>query len=212
MINEYYGATEIGTVTFCTAAESLANPGTVGRALPGVDVRVLNEAGADCATGEPGEVFARIRAATDFTYHGDDKKRAPAERHGLISVGDIGYLNAQGFLFLCDRRNDMIISGGVNIYPAEIEAALVALPEVADCAVFGIPNEEMGESICACIQPSPHALPNEADIQSHLRAHLASYKIPRVIVFMDQLPREDSGKIFKRKLREPYWAGRERRI
>ncbi len=212
VINEYYGATEIGTVTFCTAPQSLANPGTVGRALPGVSVRVLNDAGEDCEVGEPGEVFARILAATDFTYHGDDSKRRGAERHGLISVGDIGYLNQEGFLFLCDRRNDMVISGGVNIYPAEIEGALIAMPEVADCAVFGIPDEEMGEALCACIQPAFDADPTEDTVRTHLRQHVAGYKIPRRIVFMDQLPREDSGKIFKRQLREPYWAGRERRI
>jgi long-chain acyl-CoA synthetase len=212
VINEYYGATEIGTVVFCTSAESLAHPGTVGRALPGVDVRVLDENGQDTPTGIPGEVFARIRAATDFTYHGDDAKRRRAEQHGLISVGDIGYLDEEGFLYLCDRRNDMVISGGVNIYPAEVEAALISLPAIADCAVFGIPDEEMGEALCACIQPAFGADEDEAAIRTHLRAHVASYKIPRKIVFMDQLPREDSGKIFKRKLREPYWEGRARRI
>jgi long-chain acyl-CoA synthetase len=212
VINEYYGATEIGTVVFCTAMESLAHPGTVGRALPGVDLRVLDENGEDCAVGAPGEVFARIVAATDFTYHGDDAKRRNAERHGLISVGDIGYLDEEGFLYLCDRRNDMVISGGVNIYPAEVEGALISLPEVADCAVFGIPDEEMGEALCACIQPAFGADPDEDAIRAHLRARVASYKVPRLIVFMDQLPREDSGKIFKRKLREPYWVGRERRI
>jgi long-chain acyl-CoA synthetase len=212
VINEYYGATEIGTIVFCTAAESLAHPGTVGRALPGVDLRVLDENGNDCPIGTPGEVFGRIRAGTDFTYHGDDAKRRNAERHGLISVGDIGYLDEEGFLYLCDRRNDMVISGGVNIYPAEIEGALIAHPEVADCAVFGIPDEEMGEALCACIQPAFGADPDETAIRAHLRARLASYKIPRRIVFMDQLPREDSGKIFKRKLREPYWEGHQRRI
>ncbi len=212
VINEYYGATEIGTVVFCTAAESLAHPGTVGRALPGVDVRVLDENGNDSPVGIPGEVFARIRAGTDFTYHGDDAKRRNAERHGLISVGDIGYFDEEGFLYLCDRRNDMVISGGVNIYPAEVEAALIALPDVADCAVFGIPDDEMGEALCACIQPAFGATPDEDGIRAHLRGRLANYKVPRRIVFMDSLPREDSGKIFKRKLREPYWAGRERRI
>jgi long-chain acyl-CoA synthetase len=106
----------------------------------------------------------------------------------------------------------MVISGGVNIYPAEIEGALIALPEVADCAVFGIPDEEMGETLCACIQPAFGADPDETAIRAHLRGRLASYKVPRRIVFMDQLPREDSGKIFKRKLREPYWEGHRRRI
>ena len=106
----------------------------------------------------------------------------------------------------------MVISGGVNIYPAEIEAVLINLPEVADCAVFGIPDDDFGEVLCACIRPAADTAPDEAAIKSHLRAHLAAYKIPKKIVFMDELPREDSGKIFKRKLREPYWAGRDRRI
>lgn len=212
VINEYYGATEIGPVVFCTAQEALQRPGTVGRALPGVDVRVLDLDGNDCPPSVPGDVYARIRAGTDFTYHGDPAKRRSAERHGLISVGDIGYLDRDGFLFLCDRRNDMVISGGVNIYPAEVEAALVTLPEVADCAVFGIPDDEMGEALCACIQPSAGATADADSIRAHLRGHLAHYKLPREIVFMETLPREDSGKIFKRKLRDPYWAGRVQRI
>jgi long-chain acyl-CoA synthetase len=212
VINEYYGATEIGSVVFCTSAEWMAHPGTVGRPLPGVELRVLDVNGEDCAVGEPGDVYARIIAGTDFTYHGDDQKRRNAERHGLISVGDIGYLDEEGFLYLCDRRNDMVISGGVNIYPAEIEGALIGMPSIADCAVFGIPDDEMGEALCACVQLALDASEDEAAIRSFLRAQLASYKVPKKIVFMDQLPREDSGKIFKRRLREPYWAGRERRI
>jgi acyl-CoA synthetase (AMP-forming)/AMP-acid ligase II len=212
VINEYYGATEIGSVVFCTAADWLSHPGTVGRALPGVDLRVFDENGAECPAGVPGDVHARILAATDFTYHGDDAKRRNAERNGLISVGDIGYLDEDGFLYLCDRRTDMVISGGVNIYPAEIESALVQLPEVADCAVFGIPDDELGEILLACVQPAFDTDPDEAAIRTQLRARLAGYKVPKKFVFLDQLPREDSGKIFKRRLREPYWAGRERRI
>ncbi len=212
VIHEYYGATEIGSVVHCNSAEWQAHPGTVGRALPGVEVRVLDENGQDCPAGSPGEVFARILAATDFTYHGDDAKRRRAERNGLVSVGDVGYLDEDGFLHLCDRRADMVISGGVNIYPAEIEAALVTLPEVADCAVFGIPDDELGEALCACVQPAFDGVPDEVAIRAALRGKIAGYKVPKRIVFMDALPREDSGKIFKRKLREPYWAGRERRI
>jgi long-chain acyl-CoA synthetase len=212
VINEYYGATEIGSVVFCSAADWMAHPGTVGRALPGVEVRVFDESGADCPVGVPGDVYARNLAGSDFTYHGDDAKRRRAELNGLISVGDIGYLDADGFLHLCDRRTDMVISGGVNIYPAEIESALVQLPEVADCAVFGVPDEELGEALLACVQPAFDIEPDESAIRTRLRALLAGYKVPKRFVFMEQLPREDSGKIFKRKLREPYWAGRERRI
>jgi long-chain acyl-CoA synthetase len=212
VIHEYYGATEIGSVVFCSAADWMAHPGTVGRALPGVEVRVFDESGADCAVGVPGDVYARNLAGSDFTYHGDDAKRRRAELRGLISVGDVGYLDADGFLHLCDRRTDMVISGGVNIYPAEIESALVQLPEVADCAVFGVPDDELGEVLLACVQPAFDTSPDEAAIRTRLRAMLAGYKVPKRFVFMEQLPREDSGKIFKRRLREPYWAGRERRI
>ncbi len=212
VINEYYGSTEIGTVVFCTSQDWLSHRGTVGRALPGVDLRVLDENGHDAARNQPGDVYARIVAGADFTYHGDDAKRRAAERHGLISVGDIGYLDDEGFLYLCDRRHDMVISGGVNIYPAEIEAALVAMPEVADCAVFGIPDEEMGEALCACIQPACDAPEDESAIRAYLRTKIASYKVPKKIVFMPELPREDSGKIFKRRLKAPYWEKHGARI
>ena len=124
----------------------------------------------------------------------------------------MGYFDADGFLYLCDRKNDMIISGGANIYPAEIEAELHKLPGVADCAVFGIPDEEFGESVLAVVQPQPGVALDAEALRAELRRTLAGYKTPRQIVFADSLPREDSGKIFKRKLREPYWEGRERRI
>lgn len=212
VITEYYGATELGAITFCTSAESLAHPGTVGRALPGVDLRVLDENGRDCPPGTRGDVYARIRGAADFTYDGDAAKRAAAERHGLISVGDIGYLDAEGYLFLCDRRHDMVISGGVNIYPAEIESALVMLKGVADCAVFGIPDPEMGEAVCAHIQLAPGFVPDESVIRAHLSEHVAGFKIPRRIVFVNALPREESGKLFKRRIRAPYWEGHDRQI
>jgi long-chain acyl-CoA synthetase len=212
VINEYYGATEIGAVAFCNSEEWLAHAGTVGRALPGVQLAVYGKHGRSAAAGEPGDVYARIMDASDFTYHGDEDKRRLAELNGLISVGDIGYLDRDGFLYLCDRRNDMVISGGVNIYPAEVECALVNMQAVADCAVFGIPDDEMGEALCACVQLAMDADADEAKIRAFLRDRLAGYKVPKKIVFMDRLPREDSGKIFKRRLREPYWAGRDRRI
>lgn len=210
VINEYYGSTETGAVTFCTSVEWLEHPGSVGRPLPGVNVRVLREDGSDAPTGEPGDVYCRNMGGSDFTYHGDDAKRRAAERDGLISVGDIGYLDADGFLYLCDRRNDMVISGGVNIYPAEIEAELLKVPGVADCAVFGIPDDEFGEAICAYVQPNPGAALDEAHVRTELSKHIARFKLPKRIEFVADLPREDSGKIFKRKLREPYWqeAGR----
>ena len=212
VINEYYGSTEVGMVTFCTAEQWLAHPGTVGCAIPEADVQVVDAEGKPLPRGETGEVIARTRAMADFTYHGDDAKRAAAEKAGLISPGDVGYFDKDGFLYLCDRAKDMIISGGANIYPAEIEAELHKMPGVADCGVFGIPDEEFGEAICAVVQPEPGATITEQAVKTFLRAHIAGYKVPKRVEFDSHLPREDSGKIFKRKLREPFWEGMDRRI
>ena len=212
VINEYYGATETGPVVFCTSQDWLAHPGTVGKTLPEADVRVIDDEGRALPPREIGEVVGRLRGGADFTYHGDDQKRREAEKGGLIAPGDIGYFDEDGFLYLCDRAKDMIISGGVNIYPAEIEAELMKMPGVADCGVFGIPDEEFGEAVCAAVQPALDASLSEGDVRAWLRACVAGYKVPRRVDFHALLPREDSGKIFKRKLREPYWQGLERRI
>ena len=129
----------------------------------------------------------------------------------LIGVGDIAYQDADGFIYLCDRRNNMVISGGVNIYPAEIEAELLKVPGVADGAVFGIPDDDFGEVLCAVVQPYPDANIDAAFVRNELGKHIARYKVPKTVTFHAELPREDSGKIFKRELRDPYWqdAGRQ---
>lgn len=212
IINEYYGGTETGGVTFCTSEEWLSHPGTVGRAIPNARVVVLDGEGREAGPGVTGEVYCRQTKSADFTYQGDDEKRRRAEWNGLISLGDIGYLDDDGFLHLCDRAKDMVISGGVNIYPAEIEAELHKMPGLADCAVFGIPDEEFGESLCAVIQPRAGVVLTAAEVASFLRPRVAGYKVPRRIEFAETLPREDTGKIFKRKLREPYWAAAGRAI
>jgi long-chain acyl-CoA synthetase len=212
VIYEYYGATETGGVVFCNSEEWLAHPGTVGKPLPGADVKVIDAQGRPLPVGEIGEVVAKFSGIADFTYHGDHAKRLASEKAGLIAPGDVGYFDKDGYLYLCDRAKDMIISGGVNIYPAEIEAVLHRMPGVADCAVFGIPDDEYGEAVHAVIQPQPGARPAEADVKSYLRQHLSGFKVPRTIDFAAELPREDSGKIFKRKLREPFWANRATRI
>ncbi|HSM95271.1 MAG TPA: acyl-CoA synthetase [Rhizomicrobium sp.] len=212
VINEYYGSTEVGMVVFCTSEEWLVHPGTVGKPIPEADVRVVDDAGNAVPQGETGEVICRVHAIADFTYHGDDQKRRDSEKSGLITPGDIGYFDKDGFLYLCDRAKDMIISGGVNIYPAEIESVLHKMPGVADCAVFGVPDEEYGEAVLAVVQPQPGQSLTESGVRDYLRAHMAGYKVPKRIDFAADLPREDSGKIFKRKLREPYWEGRERRV
>lgn len=212
VIWEYYGSTEMGNVTNLSSEEWLAHPGSVGRVQPGVTLRVVDPEGNDVPAGTIGEVIGKGRHGTNFTYQNSPEKRRSMEKYGLITPGDMGYFDADGFLYLCDRINDMIISGGANIYPAEIEAELHKLPGVADCAVFGIPDEEFGESVMAVVQPTPGADLTVDDLQSELRKVMTTYKVPRRIDFADSLPREDSGKIFKRKLREPFWDGRERRI
>lgn len=212
VINEYYGSTETSAVVFCNSEEWLAHRGTVGKAVQTAEIRILNDEGDELPIGTIGDVYCRIMSGPDFTYNNDDGKRAKAEKLGLIGVGDIGYVDEDGFLFLCDRRNDMVISGGVNIYPAEIEACLLGHGAVADCAVFGIPDEDFGEALCAYVQMAPGQTISETEVRSHVREHLASYKSPKVVEFAAELPREDSGKIFKRKLREPYWEGHENRI
>ncbi|MBX3506227.1 MAG: AMP-binding protein [Parvibaculum sp.] len=211
VINEYYGGTETGAVVFCNSQEYLAHPGTVGKAIDGAKVMVIDENGKELSRGATGEVVCRTSTIPDFTYHGDDEKRRKSEKAGLIALGDIGYLDEDGFLYLCDRAKDMVISGGVNIYPAEIEAELHKMPGVGDCAVFGIPDDEFGESLCAVVQTQPGASLTEADVKAFLRGRVAGYKVPKTVEFRTDLPREDSGKIFKRKLREPYWerAGRQ---
>lgn len=212
IVNEFYGSTEVGFVVSCNSEEWLAHPGTVGRALSNCEFQVHDESGVALAPGEVGEIFVRARSFSDFTYHGRDDARAEVERGGLITCGDVGFFDEDGFLYLCDRVRDMIISGGVNIYPIEIEACLLKMPGVADCAVFGIPDDEYGEAIAAAIKPDPGVTLDPEALRGHVRAHLAGYKVPKVITFHDELPREDSGKMFKRRLRAPYWEGSGRRI
>jgi long-chain acyl-CoA synthetase len=212
IVAEYYGGTETGPVVYCTSEEWLAHPGTVGRPIEQAVVKVLDEHGEELPTGESGEIYMWLDTWPDFTYAGDEEKRRSVERDGLVSCGDIGYLDGDGYLYLNDRRSDMVISGGVNIYPAEIEACLQSLQGVRDCAVFGVPDDEFGEALAAHVELDDEARLTADDVRDHVRSRLASYKTPRVVEFSEGLPREDSGKIFKRRLREPYWRGRERAI
>ncbi len=212
VINEYYGSTETGLVARNTSEGALRKPGSVGQALPNAAVKIYDDEGNELKAGEIGDIYARSWNNPDFTYIGDDEKRRGIGRGELVTVGDVGYLDDEGFLYLCDRKRDMIISGGVNIYPAEIEAALVTIFGIKDCAVFGIPHEEFGETICAYVELMEGADLDADAIKTELGKHISGFKVPRVIRIVDGLPREDSGKIFKRKLREPYWAGRGRVI
>jgi long-chain acyl-CoA synthetase len=205
IVDEYYGGTEVGIVTACNSEQWLTHEGTVGAVVDGCIVKVLDTDGSEVPRGQIGDIYVWNPGAGDFTYHGRDRDRAAIERDGLITLGDVGYLDDDDFLYLCGRTKDMIISGGVNIYPAEIEAALIQYPDVADCAVFGIPDDEFGESVAAVVQLREAGVGDADGIRAFLRKQLASFKVPRTIEFNDNLPREDSGKIFKQKLRARYW-------
>jgi long-chain acyl-CoA synthetase len=206
IIHEYYGGSETGAVVICDSEEWLAHPGTVGHPVLGSALRILDQAGREVPAGETGEVYAKpFEAWPDFTYIGGDDKRRAMERDGYLSIGDVGHVDADGYLYLSDRRNDMIISGGVNIYPAEIEACLIGLDGVRDVAVFGVPDPDYGEAVAAHIELLPGADLDAGAVRGHVARHLARYKVPKVVVFEEALPREDSGKLFKRRLKAPYW-------
>jgi long-chain acyl-CoA synthetase len=212
-IDEYYAATE-GGGTIVNAAEWMEHPGTVGRAWPNAEIRIFDDAGNELAPGEVGTVYMKM-ANADFEYYKDKKKTEDNRKHGFFTVGDVGYLDAGGWLFLRDRKTDMIISGGVNIYPAEIENELLSYPKVGDAAVFGIPHPDWGEEVKAVIEPAADVTPGPAlaeEILAYLKDRIAGYKMPKSIDFVDALPRDPNGKLYKRKLRDPYWEGKERAI
>jgi long-chain acyl-CoA synthetase len=213
-ISEYYAATE-GGGTIVSAAEWMKYPGTVGRPWPGADVKIFDDAGNELPRGQQGTVYMLLNQQLNFEYKGDSDKTRSNRIGDYFTVGDIGYLNEEGYLFLCDRKIDMIISGGANIYPAEIENVLILHPAVADCAVFGIPDEDWGEAIKAVVQLKAGEKPGDAmtaNIMDFLSARLARMKLPRSIDYMEELPRDPNGKLYKRRLRDPYWSGRERKV
>jgi long-chain acyl-CoA synthetase len=213
VIDEYYAATE-GGGTLVRPEEWLERPGTVGKAWPTSEIRIFDEEGAELPPGEIGTVYMRMSTG-DFEYYKDKEKTEANRRHGFFTVGDVGFLDEEGWLFLRDRKSDMIISGGVNIYPAEIEGELLTHPKVGDAAVFGIPHEDWGEEVKAVVEPADgvEAGPDlEDELRAHLRDRVAGYKVPRSIDFLATLPRDPNGKLYKRRLRDPYWADRERAI
>jgi acyl-CoA synthetase (AMP-forming)/AMP-acid ligase II len=212
---EYYSATEGLGATAITSPEWLAHKGSVGRPL-NCTVHILDDDGNELPTGAAGRIFFESPSATPFSYYKDPEKTARARNEkNWGTVGDVGYLDADGYLYLTDRKDFMIVSGGVNIYPQEIENVLVMHPKVADVAVFGVPNDEMGEEVKAVVQPVDMAAAGpdlEQKLQAFCRDHLARYKCPRSIDFTAELPRAPTGKLYKRLLREKYWAGRTTRI
>jgi long-chain acyl-CoA synthetase len=214
---EYWGTSEGGTFTLIDSEEWLAHPGSVGRPLPGVEVFAVDEHGSRVENGVVGTLYCRTgNAARPFHYHGaPDKTEASYLEPAVFTMGDMGRVDAEGYVYLTDRATNMIISGGVNVYPAEVEHALSEHPAVADVAVFGVPDDEWGEAVKAAIELQPGVAPSDAladELIAFARSRLASYKAPRSIDFETRLPRLDTGKILTRQLREPYWRGRTRSI
>jgi long-chain acyl-CoA synthetase len=207
IIDEYYASSEAHGSTLITADEWLARPGSVGRAMNGA-LHILDEEGNELPPGEAGEIY--FDTASSFEYLNDPAKTAATtSRQGWRTVGDIGYLDDEGYLYLTDRRHHMVISGGVNIYPQEAENILVTHPRVMDAAVFGIPDEEMGQSVKGVVQLVDHSEASTQfaeDLLVWLRERLAHYKCPRSISFEVQLPRTDTGKLYKQSLIEKYSA------
>jgi long-chain acyl-CoA synthetase len=213
VIDEYYAASE-GGGTIVNTEEWLTKPGTVGRPWPISEIAVFDDEGQRLDANQVGTVYMAMQGV-DFEYHKDTTKTSANRIGNFFTVGDVGYLDDDGYLFLCDRKTDMIISGGANIYPAEIESVLLGHPLIVDVAVFGIPNDDWGEEVKAVAELVDGAVGSPevaAEILAWCEGRLARYKTPRTIDFIDEMPRDPNGKLYKRKLRDPYWEGRERAI
>jgi long-chain acyl-CoA synthetase len=212
-IYEYYAATE-GGGTLATPEDWLKKPGTVGKPWPISEVVVFDDDGNKLSPGEVGTVWMRM-GDQKFEYHKDKEKTEKSWKDGYFTVGDAGYLDEDGYLFLADRKIDMIISGGVNIYPAEVESVLIQHADIADCAVFGIPHDDWGEEVKAAVQLADGVTAGpeqEEKLLTYLKENVAKYKLPRSIDFHTDFPRDPNGKLYKRKLRDPYWEGRTTQI
>jgi acyl-CoA synthetase (AMP-forming)/AMP-acid ligase II len=204
---EVYGSTELGVVTVLPPEDQLRKPGSCGRTYGPIDVRIVRDDGTDAPVGEAGELFIRSSLEMDGYHHTDEQ----LTQHGAEwkSVGDVAYLDDEGYLYICDRKKDMIISGGVNIYPAEIEAVIHEHPGILDVAVFGIPDDEWGERVHAVVQAKTGVTLDLDELRAFVDARVGGYKRPREYEVRDELPRTDSGKLLKRVLRDEFWSGRE---
>ena len=214
---EYRGGSESGVATLATSEEWLAHPGTVGRAMPHYEVFTVSDTGARLPAGETGALYSRHRQVERlFEYHeAPEKTTAAYLDESAFTLGDIGSVDADGWVYLADRKSNMIITGGVNVYPAEVEQVLGAHPAVSDVGVFGIPDDEWGETVKAAIELLPGRAPGpelEREILAFAREKLAGYKVPRSIDFEKELPRTPAGKLYVRRLRDRYWAGRDKNI
>jgi acyl-CoA synthetase (AMP-forming)/AMP-acid ligase II len=207
---EFYGATETGINTVLRPEDQLRKPGSCGTAVPGQDIRLVGVDGHDVPDGEPGEFMVRNTWLAEYYLRPDATGKSL--HGGFFSVGDIAYRDGDGYYYICDRQVDMVISGGVNIYPAEVEAVLFAHPAVMDVAVIGVPDDQWGESVKAVVQLRPGAKTTAEELISFTAERLAGYKKPRSVDFVEELPRDAAGKLLKRRIREPYWAASGRRI
>jgi acyl-CoA synthetase (AMP-forming)/AMP-acid ligase II len=209
---EFYGSTELGINTILSPADVLRKPGSCGRPPDGVELRILDDDGRPLPPGEAGELHVRRNASTFDEYWKNPEATRHTARGDWLTVGDVAYMDDEGFVYICDRRRDMIISGGVNIYPAEIEDALHRHPKIQDAAVFGVPDDEWGERVHAALELRPGETMSADEVRAFCRRHLADYKTPREVSFHERLPRDGAGKLVKRVLREPHWAGRTIRV
>ena len=209
---EVYGSTELGVDCILKPEDQLRKPGSCGRPYGGIEVRIVDEMGEQVPTGSPGELFLRTTMAMDGYHRSAEQLAEQGDEGEWHSVGDIAYVDDEGYVYICDRKKDMIISGGVNIYPAEIEAVLHSYPDVLDVAVFGIPSDEWGEAVHAVVQAKPGRDLDLDALRAHAAEHLGSYKRPRSYEVRDELPRTDSGKLLKRVLRDEHWKDQATRL
>ena len=208
---DLYGATESGLQTMLEPSDQLTHADSVGRVLPGNALRFLDGSGNVVAAGQSGEIWARGPMQMD-RYHDNPEATAAAVKDGWVTAGDIGYMDSDGYVYILDRVKDVVISGGVNIYPAEIEAVLAKHPSVFDSAVIGIPHEDWGEALLAIVQLHAGSPVGEADLENFCRSEIADFKCPRQWKFVTELPRNHIGKVLKKDLRVPYWADRSANV
>ncbi|MEM6266869.1 MAG: AMP-binding protein, partial [Pseudomonadota bacterium] len=214
---QMYGMTETSGTIVALDPEDHVPEGSpkmrsVGTPLPGVEIKIIDPDGTEVPAGTVGEIATRSSKNMSRYWNNEGATAETIDADGWLRTGDAGYLDEDGYLYIHDRVKDMIISGGENVYPAEVENALYAHPKIADVAVIGVPHEKWGEAVKACVVVKPGEELDEADIIAHAREHIAGYKCPKSVDFIEALPRNPSGKILRRELREPYWAGKTRAV
>jgi long-chain acyl-CoA synthetase len=211
-LTEGYGATEVGMVTRLSADMQRRKPGSSGLPYKHVHIEIRDATGAVLAANRSGEIWIRTPTTIGRYLNGKELDQETLDDRGFFRVGDVGHLDDDDYLFITDRTKDLIISGGANLYPAEIEAAIIRHPAIQDVAVIGIPDDEYGEQVKAFCELKPNQTLTAEALKSFLTDHLASYKRPKTIEFVAELPRNTMGKLLKRELREPYWKNRERKV